>query len=72
VHALDIFCTTACESRYRPGGGSNPIGATGYVACAQEIQGQLFEQGLAIDRICVASGSAGTHAGLVVGVVGNP
>ncbi|MCU0563658.1 MAG: D-cysteine desulfhydrase [Desulfobacterales bacterium] len=54
-----------------PGGGSNPIGATGYVACAQEIQGQLFEQGLAVDRICVASGSAGTHAGLVVGVVGN-
>ena len=53
-----------------PGGGSNPIGATGYVACAQEIQGQLFAQGLAVDRICVASGSAGTHAGLVVGVVG--
>jgi D-cysteine desulfhydrase len=53
-----------------PGGGSNPIGATGYVACAQEIQAQLFEQGLGIDRICVASGSAGTHAGLVVGVVG--
>ena len=26
-----------------PGGGSNPIGATGYVACAQEIQSQLFE-----------------------------
>jgi len=50
-----------------PGGGSNPIGATGYVACAQEIQGQLFENGVAIDRLCVASGSAGTHAGLVVG-----
>lgn len=53
-----------------PGGGSNPIGATGYVACAQEIQDQLFEQGLAIDRLCVASGSAGTHAGLLVGFVG--
>ena len=53
-----------------PGGGSNAIGATGYVACAQEIQDQLFEQGLAIDRLCVASGSAGTHAGLVVGFIG--
>jgi D-cysteine desulfhydrase len=53
-----------------PGGGSNAIGATGYVACAQEIQDQLFEQGLAIDRLCVASGSAGTHAGLLVGFVG--
>lgn len=53
-----------------PGGGSNAIGATGYVACAQELQGQLFEMGLCIDRLCVASGSAGTHAGLVVGAVG--
>jgi len=53
-----------------PGGGSNPIGATGYVACAQEIQDQLFEMGLAVDRLCVASGSAGTHAGLVTGFVG--
>ena len=53
-----------------PGGGSNPIGATGYVACAQEIQDQLFETGLAIERLCVASGSAGTHAGLVTGFVG--
>jgi D-cysteine desulfhydrase len=53
-----------------PGGGSNPIGATGYVACAQEIQEQLFEMGLAIDRLVVASGSAGTHAGLVAGFWG--
>lgn len=53
-----------------PGGGSNPIGATGYAACAQEIQDQLFDQGLVIDRLCVASGSAGTHAGLVTGFVG--
>ena len=53
-----------------PGGGSNPIGASGYVACAQEIQDQLFEQNLTIDRLCVASGSAGTHAGLVTGFIG--
>ena len=53
-----------------PGGGSNEIGATGYVACAQEIIGQLFEVGLNIDHFVTASGSAGTHAGLVVGFVG--
>ncbi|MEW5982925.1 MAG: D-cysteine desulfhydrase [Acidobacteriota bacterium] len=53
-----------------PGGGSNPIGATGYVACAQEIQGQLFEQGIRIDRVVVPSGSAGTHAGLLTGFIG--
>jgi D-cysteine desulfhydrase len=53
-----------------PGGGSNPVGATGYVACAQEIQSQLFEKGLNIDRVVVPSGSTGTHAGLVVGFCG--
>jgi D-cysteine desulfhydrase len=53
-----------------PGGGSNPIGATGYVACAQEIQDQLFEKNINIDRLCVASGSAGTHAGLLTGFLG--
>jgi D-cysteine desulfhydrase len=54
-----------------PGGGSNPIGATGYVACAEEILGQLFEQALKIDRVVCASGSTGTHAGLVTGFYGN-
>ncbi len=54
-----------------PGGGSNPIGATGYVACAQEILAQLFELGLKIDRLVCASGSTGTHAGLVTGFHGN-
>ena len=54
-----------------PMGGSNPMGATGYVACAQEIQDQLFDQGLDMDVIVCASGSSGTQAGLVVGVEGN-
>jgi D-cysteine desulfhydrase len=53
-----------------PGGASNSIGATGYVACAQEIQQQLFDQGLKIDHMVVPSGSAGTHAGIVVGMYG--
>ena len=53
-----------------PGGASNAIGATGYVACAEEIQQQLFESNLVIDQIVVPSGSAGTHAGVVVGLFG--
>lgn len=53
-----------------PGGASNPIGTTGYVACAQEIQNQLFEKGIQIDYVVCASGSAGTHAGLVTGLYG--
>ncbi len=50
------------------GGGSNPLGALGYVACAEELLAQSFEMGVAFDRIVVASGSAGTHAGLLVGL----
>ena len=53
-----------------PGGGSNVVGATGYVACAEEIMDQLFEKNLRIDHVVTASGSSGTHAGLVVGFYG--
>ncbi|CAN5145688.1 D-cysteine desulfhydrase [soil metagenome] len=52
-----------------PGGGSNPLGALGYVACAEEILHQTFEMGLELDHITVASGSAGTHPGLPVGLL---
>ena len=54
-----------------PGGASNAIGATGYVACAEEILAQLYEMGLVIDCVVCPSGSAGTHAGLVTGFAGN-
>lgn len=54
-----------------PGGGSNPTGALGYVSCAQEIQEQAFEMGIKFDHIVSASGSAGTHAGLISGIIGN-
>lgn len=53
-----------------PGGASNAIGAMGYAACAEEIMNQLNNQGLSIDHIIVPSGSAGTHAGMVVGMTG--
>jgi D-cysteine desulfhydrase len=50
-----------------PGGGSNALGALGYVACAHEIAAQSFEQGVSFDAVVVASGSCGTHSGLLVG-----
>lgn len=53
-----------------PGGGSNRVGALGYVGCAQELMQQADEMGLRIDRLVTATGSAGTHAGLVVGMEG--
>lgn len=54
-----------------PGGGSNALGGLGYVACTQELQQQLFEQDLQIDRVVVGSGSSGTHGGMVAGFLGN-
>jgi D-cysteine desulfhydrase len=51
-----------------PGGGSNPTGALGYVACAEELLAQTFDLGLALDAVVCASGSAGTHSGLLVGL----
>jgi L-cysteate sulfo-lyase len=51
-----------------PGGGSNIIGALGYVECALELVAQANEMGLEVDRIVTATGSAGTHAGLVAGL----
>src|SRR5579875_2178845 len=39
-----------------PGGGSNPLGALGYVACAEEILAQTFDMGLRLDQVVVASG----------------
>jgi len=54
-----------------PTGGSNPVGATGYVACAEETLAQSFALGIRIDRVVCASGSGGTHAGLVVGFYGS-
>ncbi len=51
-----------------PGGGSNPVGALGYVGCAQELLNQSFEMGVGIDHVVHATGSTGTQAGLVVGL----
>jgi len=53
-----------------PGGGSNPLGSLGYVACFDELATQAFDMSLNLDHIVCASGSAGTHAGLLVGAIG--
>lgn len=50
-----------------PVGGSNVIGATGYVLAMAELMGQLEAQNLHIDFIVMASSSGGTQAGMVLG-----
>ncbi|EEP89679.1 D-cysteine desulfhydrase [Yersinia kristensenii ATCC 33638] len=50
-----------------PVGGSNALGALGYVQCALEIAAQSAGN-VTFSSVVVASGSAGTHAGLAVGL----
>ena len=49
-------------------GGSSPVGALGYVACAWELLVQEAALGERFTRIVVPNGSAGTHAGLAAGM----
>jgi L-cysteate sulfo-lyase len=52
-----------------PGGGSNAIGALGYANAALELVSQANDMGLKIDHAVHATGSAGTQAGFVAGLV---
>ncbi|RSM69322.1 D-cysteine desulfhydrase [Amycolatopsis sp. WAC 01375] len=47
-----------------PGGGSNPVGALGYVECAAELDAAPVP----VDWVVHATGSTGTQAGLVAGL----
>ena len=52
-----------------PMGGSNEIGSLGYIQCAQEIIDQIKNQDIVLDHIVLATGSAGTQAGLLAGLI---
>ncbi len=70
--AMEKLASSLREQGHRPyvipGGGSNPIGALGYVACAEELLYQSSQQRLRIDHVVHATGSTGTQAGLVTGL----
>ncbi|HEX6112587.1 MAG TPA: D-cysteine desulfhydrase [Geminicoccaceae bacterium] len=55
---------------YIPGGGSNAVGALGYVNAALELLQQANDLGLRIDCVIHGTGSTGTQAGLVCGLEG--
>jgi D-cysteine desulfhydrase len=50
-----------------PVGGSNGLGAVGYVAAIGELIEQLAASGETVDHVFVATSSGGTQAGLVLG-----
>jgi L-cysteate sulfo-lyase len=55
---------------YIPGGGSNPVGALGYVDAALELLAQANGMGVRIDCVVHGTGSTGTQSGLVCGLEG--
>ena len=56
------------KTYFIPGGGSNEIGALGYVSCAYELLDQIKANDLDVGWIVLATGSAGTHAGMLAGL----
>jgi D-cysteine desulfhydrase len=58
---------TGAEPYFIPGGASTTLGASGYAAAALELLGQCAAERLSFDNLVVASGSGGTHGGLLAG-----
>jgi D-cysteine desulfhydrase family pyridoxal phosphate-dependent enzyme len=66
--ALDVELRAAGRKPYLiPVGGSNGVGATGYVVAMQELTEQLRAINQRVDHIVFGSSSGGTQAGLVLG-----
>jgi L-cysteate sulfo-lyase len=65
--ATDRLRSAGHRPYFIPGGGSNPTGALGYVDVAQEIAHQCADLDLHADWLVMATGSTGTHAGLLAG-----
>jgi D-cysteine desulfhydrase len=51
-----------------PYGGSNTVGAMGFVAAVSELKAQLAVSNIKVDHVVFASSSGGTHAGITVGI----
>ena len=58
---------TGVDPYFIPGGASTPLGASGYAGAVLELLGQCGRARLSFDTIVVASGSGGTHGGLLAG-----
>jgi D-cysteine desulfhydrase len=58
---------TGLDPYFIPGGASTSLGASGYAAAMLELLGQCQAEHLSFDNLVVASGSGGTHGGLIAG-----
>ncbi|MGE8308774.1 MAG: D-cysteine desulfhydrase, partial [Pseudomonas protegens] len=67
LHALAARLRSNGKKPYLvPIGGSNALGALGYVRAGLELAQQIEDSGLEFAAVVLASGSAGTHSGLAL------
>ncbi|PNG30831.1 D-cysteine desulfhydrase [Pseudomonas protegens] len=67
LHALAARLRSNGKNPYLvPIGGSNALGALGYVRAGLELAQQIEDSGLEFAAVVLASGSAGTHSGLAL------
>jgi len=62
------LCSIGRKPYIIPYGGSNAVGAMGFVAAIAELERQLAAQNNTVDFLIIPSSSGGTHAGLTVGI----
>ncbi|HEY4310487.1 MAG TPA: D-cysteine desulfhydrase family protein [Pirellulales bacterium] len=67
--ALERWRAAGHKPFFIPIGGSTPLGAVGYMLAVQEMLQQVEQLGIEPTAIVVASGSGGTHAGIVAGLI---
>ncbi len=68
-HLTEVASARGGKAYYIPTGGSTPMGALGYVDAMLECLNQAANAGLAPTHHIVVTGSGGTHAGLLVGLM---
>ncbi|WP_248310024.1 D-cysteine desulfhydrase family protein [Bosea sp. WAO] len=69
--AAETMSALAAQGRkpyFIPVGGSNALGSLAYREALLELAVQAREKGLGLDHLIVATGSGGTHAGILAGV----
>jgi len=66
LETAEALWGTGARPALIPYGGSNAVGACGYVAAMEELLAQLGAANQRLDAIVVASSSGGTQAGLLV------
>jgi 1-aminocyclopropane-1-carboxylate deaminase/D-cysteine desulfhydrase-like pyridoxal-dependent ACC family enzyme len=67
LHVVEELEAQGRKPYYMPVGGSNPLGASGYIRCILELLTQSIERSIGITHAYHSTGSGGTQTGLALG-----